>query len=60
MVDEKGFTEPKLAIFKDQRNIESSQGLIITEKELLFEVDINGFSVVDGLIALLAAYYIFM
>ena len=37
----------------------SRQGLIIAEKELLFEVDINGFSVVDGLIALLAAYYIY-
>ena len=48
-------------LFKLRNNDDkvNSQGLIIAEKELLFEVDINGFSVVDGLIALLAAYYIF-
>ena len=37
----------------------NSQGVIVAEKEVLFDVIVNGFSVVDGLIALLAAYYVF-
>ena len=31
----------------------------MAEREVLFDVDVKEFSVVDGLIALLAAYYVF-
>lgn len=44
--------EPRLVIFKDGEN---SQGYIIAEQEVMFEVD--EFSVVDGLISLIATYY---
>jgi len=37
----------------------NSQGRIVAEKEVLFDVVVDGFSVVDGLITLLAAYYVF-
>ena len=36
----------------------NSQGVIVAEKEVLFDVIVNGFSVVDGLIAQLATYYV--
>jgi len=42
-------------IFRDKTNEMNSQGMIVAEKEVLFDVVVDGFSVVDGLIALLAA-----
>jgi len=33
--------------------------MIVAEKEVLFDVVVDGFSVVDGLIALLVVYYVF-
>ena len=44
--------EPRLVIF---RNGENSQGYIVAEKEVIFEVD--GFSLLEGLISLIASYY---
>lgn len=44
--------EPRLVIFRDGEN---SQGYIVAEQEVMFEVD--GFTVVDGLISLIASYY---
>jgi len=57
VLDEKNFTEPRLVIFRDKTNLMNSQGMIVAEKEVLFDVVVV--SVVDGLIALLAAYYVF-
>ena len=44
--------EPRLVIFT---NGENSQGYVVAEKEVIFEVD--GFSVLEGLISLIASYY---
>ena len=44
--------EPRDVIF---RNGENSQGYIVAEKEVIFEVD--GFSLLEGLISLIASYY---
>ena len=46
------FSEPRLIIFKD-----SAQGFIVAEKEILFEV--TDFSVCDGVVCLIASYYVF-
>ena len=51
---EKGFPEPRLLIIKEEKTY---QGFIIAEKEILFEVD--NFNIIDGLITLLASYYVY-
>ena len=51
---EKYFPEPRLAIVGQGKG---SQGFIIAEKKIIFEVD--GFTVLQGLITLLATYYVF-
>jgi len=51
----KSFTEPRL--HGDIQGQNKCQG--IAEKEVLFDVVVDGFSIVDGLIALLTACYVF-
>ena len=51
---EKTFPEPRLVIIGDGEN---SQGFIVAEKQILLEVD--GFNILEGLITLLASYYVF-
>ena len=47
------FSEPRLMIFKG----DSVKGFIVVEKEISFEV--TGFSVCDGIVCLIASYYVF-
>ena len=47
---EKSFPEPRLIIFSDENRVKEAQAFIITEKEVLFEID--SFSVCDALISL--------
>ena len=51
---EKTFPEPRLVIIGKGEN---SQGFIVAEKQILLEVD--GFNILEGLITLLASYYVF-
>lgn len=51
---EKTFPEPRLVIIGEGEN---SQGFIVAEKQILLEVD--GFNILEGLITLLASYYVF-
>ena len=51
---EKTFPEPRLVIIGQGEN---SQGFIVAEKQILLEVD--GFNILEGLITLLASYYVF-
>ena len=46
--------EPRLVVFKDH-NGRPNQGFIVAEQEVLFEV--TGFTIIEGMISLLAAYY---
>ena len=46
--------EPRLVVFQDH-NGRPSQGFIIAEQDVLFEV--TEFSIIKGLISLIAAYY---
>ena len=50
--------EPRLVIFRDTSNEECSQGYIVAEQEVIFEVD--GFTIVEGRISLIASYYSFL
>ena len=51
------FPEPRLIIFAQKQDIKEAQGFIIAEKQILFEVD--SFTVVDGMVSLIASYYAF-
>ena len=54
---EKAFSEPRLVIFVNKQDVKNAQGFIIAEKQVLFEVD--SFTLTDGLISLIASYYVF-
>ena len=57
-VSQNVFSEPRLVLIQSDVNEgDIIQGFIVAEKTLVFEI--TEFSVVDGLIALLASYYIF-
>ncbi len=49
------FTEPRLVIFTSKIENSSTQGFILAEKTLFFEVP--EFTVVNGIVSLIAAYY---
>ena len=49
------YSEPKL-VLSDSEDAAISQGLIVAEKNVLFEI--TDFSIIDGLISLLATYYV--
>ena len=51
---EKGFPEPRLLMIGQDKN---RQGFIVAEKLILLEVE--GFSILEGLITLLCCYYVF-
>jgi hypothetical protein len=51
------FPEPRLVVFAREQDIKEAQEFIITEKQILFEVD--NFTLVDRLVSLIAAYYTF-
>ena len=53
----KVFPEPRLLIFTRESGMEDSKGLVVAEKEVLFEID--NFTITTGLTLLLAAYYVF-
>ena len=53
----KCFPEPRLVIFTRQHDLKEAQGFIIAEKQILFEID--SFTLSDGLVSLIAAYYAF-
>ena len=53
----KSFPEPRLIIFAQKQDIKEAQRFIVAEKQILFEVD--SFTVVDGLVSLIASYYAF-
>lgn len=55
ILEEKTFSEPRLIIFTNEQD--AAQGFIVAEKQVLFEVE--GFTVVEGLISLIASYYVF-
>ena len=52
-MEEKTFLEPRLIIFTDDKS--KFEGCIVSEKKMLLKFD--DFSVLDGLITLLATYY---
>ena len=49
--------EPRLVIFRDTTNKECTQGYIVAEQKVIFEMD--GFTIVEGFVALIASYYSF-
>ena len=51
---EKSFPKPRMAIFKGSN---SSQGFIIAEQDILFEV--TDFTIIGGIVALLGSYYVY-
>ena len=52
------YSEPRLVLFlSDSEDAAISQGLIVAEKNILFEI--TDFSIIDGLISHLATYYVF-
>ena len=53
----KTFPEPRLLIFARESNMEGSKGLVVAEKQVLFEID--KFTITIGLTLLIAAYYVF-
>ena len=57
ILKERIFMEPRLVIFRDS-NEEYTQGFIVAEQEVIFEVD--RFDIVEGLISLIASYYFFL
>ena len=58
VVLENTYSEPRLVLFlSDSENTDISQGLLVAEKNVLHEI--TDFTVIDGLISLLAAYYVF-
>ena len=57
VLKEKAFSEPRLIIFVNEQDMKNAQGFIIAEKQVLFEVD--SFTLTDGLISLIASYYVF-
>ena len=57
MIKMKTFPEPRLLLFGSENNLKDAQGFIVAEKQILFEVD--EFNLVDGLISLIASYYVF-
>lgn len=55
MLKEKIYTEPRLLIFQNKTDPSLTQGFVVAEKEILFEVD--GFTVEEGIVSLMATYY---
>ena len=51
---DKGFPEPRLLMIGQDKN---RQGFIVAEKQVLLEVE--DFSILEGLITLLCSYYVF-
>lgn len=52
------YSEPRLVHFlSDSEDAAISQGLIVAEKNVLFEI--TDFSIINGLISFLATYYVF-
>ena len=54
---EKTFSEPRLIIFHDVADKTNDQAFIVAEREIVFEV--TSFSLEEGLLSLIAAYYAF-
>ena len=54
----KVFPEPRLLIFARQGTMEGAKGLVAAEKHVLFEID--DFTVIKGLILLIATYIMFI
>ena len=54
ILEEKTFSEPRLTILTNEQD--AAQEFIVADKQVLFEVE--GFTVVEGLISLIASYYI--
>ncbi len=57
VLQEKVFPEPRLVIFGRESSTRDTQGFIIAEGEVLFEVD--NFTILEGVTSLLASYYVF-
>ena len=57
MLQEKVFAEPRLVIFVSMAHPEAAQGFVIAEKEILLQI--AKFSVIRGLIILIAIYYVY-
>ena len=52
----KVFPELRLLIFARESSMEESKGLVVAEKQVLFQID--SCSITAGLTLLLAAYYV--
>ena len=57
MLQEKIFAEPRLVIFVSMAHPEAAQGFLVSEKTVLFQI--TDFSVIRGIIMLIAVYYAF-
>ncbi|XP_019861592.1 PREDICTED: uncharacterized protein LOC109590087 [Amphimedon queenslandica] len=57
VIVDSSFPEPRLVLFEGDSSSTITQGFIVAEKNVIFEI-IN-FSVFEGLVSLLATYYIF-
>lgn len=55
VLKQKWFTEPRLVIFANKSDLTTAQGFVCAEKLLFFEV--TEFSVISGIVSLIAAYY---
>ena len=53
----KMYPEPRLVIFARESSMEDTKGLVIAEKQVLFEMD--NFNITMGLTLLIASYYVF-
>ena len=54
---ENSFSETRLVLFEEEHSNHVIQGFIVAEKNIIFEV--TEFDLVQGLISLLASYYVF-
>jgi len=57
ILKEKVFPEPQLLVFADESCPEKATGCLVAEKEILYKIP--GFSVIEGIISLIASYYTF-
>jgi len=57
ILKEKAFPEPRLVIFVDERHPEKAEGCLAAEKQILYKIP--QFSVMKGIVSLIASYYTF-
>ena len=53
----KTFSEPRMVIFANPNHSETAQGFVVAEKSVIFEI--GDFTIIKGLIQLIATYYTF-